>query len=487
MHKASKLLSIGLLAVALTACGDKNKGGGETNVPGGTVGPNGSTKGAPDAKAASVEAKADFQKVVDRYKSAKGKGGSLSDSDCDSIAADFSRVYKSHGAQMALAEFNAGVVLDECGKLDKAEQVYSGLIRSAPKFDLAYNNLGVIYWKKGQIDKALDMFKKGVEANKLQARAARNNVAGLERNKYIKSLDVNAFNEAERSIQGVLALDSGNQAAYENLARLYYDRGIRKDQSYLVLANLVITQSQRVFKDLGLESADIFNISGLLLMQRNNQVDALKAFKEAVRVEGNHTEANLNIAFISVRFRDYDTAEKSLKIALKDAGQKKNIEAWLALGVAYRGQKKFKEADEAYREASKIDPKDPRPWYNLGILNQEHLATTGDIDEEGTKKYFNIAKGHYDKFLSLANSNATYKQRVLDVQDRLATIKETFDNFEKMKEIMKKAKEMEELQKKQEAEERKRLLELEKQAEEAEASGGAAAPAAGAPAEAPKK
>jgi len=487
MHNVSKLLTIGLLAVALTACGEK-KGGGETVTPEGGGGPAGSGKGGvADAKAASVEAKADFQRVVERYKSAKGKG-SLSDSDCDSIAGDFSKVYKTHGAQMALAEFNAGTVLDECGKLDKAEQVYAGLIRSAPKFDLAYNNLGVIYWKKGQIDKALDMFKKGVEVNKLQARAARNNVAGLERNKYIKSLDVNAFNEAERSIQGVLALDSSNQAAYENLARLYYDRGIRKDQSYLVLANLVITQSQRVFKELSVESSDIYNISGLLLMQRNNQVDALKAFKEAVRVEANHTEANLNIAFISIRFRDYVQAEKSLKIALKDAAQKKNIEAWLALGVAYRGQKKFKEADEAYREASKIDPKDPRPWYNLGILNQEHIATTGDIDEAGTKKYFNIAKDHYGKFTSLAGTNAAYKERVLDVKDRLATIEETFRNFETMKEIMKKAKEMEALQKKQEEEERKRLLELEKQAEEAEASSSApaAAPAAGAPAEAPK-
>jgi hypothetical protein len=33
----------------------------------------------------------------------------------------------------------------------------------------------------------------------------------------------------------VLALDSGNKAAYENLARIYYDRGHSKDKSYLVL------------------------------------------------------------------------------------------------------------------------------------------------------------------------------------------------------------------------------------------------------------
>ncbi|MBK8260925.1 MAG: tetratricopeptide repeat protein [Nannocystis sp.] len=469
MQHVTKILSIALFSLALVAC--KDKGGTQTPDGGGSVsaGGGGSGAAAGDPAAASVEAKADFQKAVGKYNAAKADG-SLSDAECEAVAAEFNRVYKAHGNQMALAEFNAGAVWDECGKTDKSEAIYNNLIRNVPKFDLAYNNLGVIYWKKGQNDKALELFNKGVEANKLQARAARNNVAGLTRNRYIKTLDVNAFAEAERSIQGVLALDSGNQAAYENLARIYYDRGIRKDQSYLVLANLVINQAQRVLREAGRESADIYNVSGLLLMQRNNQVDALKAFKEAVRVEPKHIEANLNIAFISIRFRDYESAEKSLKIALTDAAQKRNIEAWIALGVAQRGLKQFKEAEESYKEASKIDPKDPRPAYNLGILNQEHLATTSDVDEEGTKKFFNIAKGHYNKFLELAGANAEYKQRVLDVKDRLVTIDETFENFKVMKEMEKKAKELEELQKKQDEEERKRLLELERQAMEAEAA-----------------
>ncbi len=179
---------------------------------------------------------------------------------------------------------------------------------------------------------------------------------------------------------------------------------------------------------------------------------------------------------ISIRFRDYAQAEKSVQIALKDKKQKGNIEAWLALGVAQRGLKKYKESEKAYNKAAKLKAKDPRPWYNLGILNQEHLATTDDIDEKGTKKYFNVARKHYDKFLQLAGSDAAYKDKVLDVKDRLATIDETFENFKVMAELMKKAKEMEELQKKQDAEERERLLKLEQQAMEAEkaAEGGAA-------------
>lgn len=480
MRNLIKITSIGVLAVALTACG-KDKTG--TNTPGGDGG--GGVKGDPNkppiAAEASKEAKADFEKAVKDYQAAKSDG-KLSGDECDRVAGGFQRVYKTHGVQMAIAQFNSGVIYEECGQTDKAESVYSQLISQAPKFDLAYNNLGVIYWKKGQESKALDMFKKGVEANKLSARAARNNVAGLLRNQYVSSGDNNAFGEAEKSIQGVLALDSGNQGAYENLARIYYDRGHRKDKSYLVLANLVVTQGSRVLKVDNRESADLYNVQGLLLLERDDQVSALKAFKEAVRVEPQHVEANLNIGFISIRFRDYATAEKAFQVALKDPRQAKNVEAWLALGVAQRGLKKFKESEEAYQKAIKLNSSDPRPWYNLGVLYQDHISTQDNVDDKENQRLINVAKGHYNKFVEAAKSDKQWSQQVLMAKDRIVTIEQTIENMAKMKEMEAKAKELEAKMKAQEEEERKRLLELERQAMEAEAAeggGGAAAPPAG--------
>jgi tetratricopeptide (TPR) repeat protein len=405
MRTMTKIASIGLLAVALTACGKKP----ETNNPdggggsGGGGGGGGGTAGGANPAAASAEAKADFEKAVKGYLSAKSDG-SISGDECERVAGEFAGVYKRHGVQMAIAQFNAGVVYEECGQSDKAEPIYAGLVSSAPKFDLAYNNLGVIYWKKGQDSKAMDMFKKGVEANKLGARAARNNVAGLLRNTYINNTDLNVFNEAQTAIQTVLALDSANQSAYENLARLYYDRGHRKDKSYLVLANLVVTQGIRVLKKDNKESADLYNIQGLLLLERDDQVNALKTFKESVRVEGNHIEANLNIGFISIRFRDYATAEKAFQTALKSPAQQKNIEVFLALGVAQRGLKKFKEAEESYNKAVKLNATDPRPWFNLGVLYQDHLSTQDGVDMKKGEELIAVAKKHYNKFIEASSS-----------------------------------------------------------------------------------
>ena len=481
MRNLIKMASIGALAVALTACGKPK----DTNNPdGGGGGGGGDGKTGPvtgDGKVASAEAKADFEKAVKSYLSAKSDG-KISGDECESVAGEFQRVYKAHGVQMAIAQFNAGVVYEECGQSDKAEPIYSGLISSAPKFDLPYNNLGVIYWKKGQDSKALDMFKKGVEANKLTARAARNNVAGLLRNQYIGGTDLNVFNEAQTSIQGVLALDSNNKAAYENLARIYYDRGHRKDKSYLVLANLVVTQGMRVLKKDNKESSDLFNIQGLLLLERDDQVNALKTFKEATRIEPNHVEANLNIGFISIRFRDYATGEKAFETALKSPAQQKNIEVWLALGVAQRGLKKYKEAEESYNKAIKLNASDPRAFFNLGVLYQDHLAVQDGVDMDGSEKLGAVAKKHYTKFQETAAANKAFATRLLEAKDRVVTLDQNVEFNRITKELEKKAAEMAKKQAEADEAEKKRLLELEKQAMEGD--GGDAAPAP-APAPAP--
>lgn len=475
MRNLSKFLGIGLLAISLSACGDK--GPKDTKNPDGTTkGPGGNNS---DPAKASAEAKEDFAKAVATYKSAKADG-KVSGGECDKAAGAFTKVYKTHGKQMAVAQFNAGAVWHECGDNEKAEKIYREVMAANPKYDLPYNNLGVIYWKKGQQSKALDMFRKGVKANRRQAKAARNNVAGLARNVFRDNQSAEAFKEAESSIQTVLALDSNNQVAYENLARLYYDRGLIKDKSYFVLANLVVNQGIRVLKDQKLESAALYNINGLLILQQDDQVNALKSFKEATRVEPNHSEANLNIGFISIGFRDYAQAEKSFQIALKNSLYKKNIEAHIALGVAQRGLKKLKAAEKSYNTASKINSKDPRPYYNLGILYQEHFAVTDDVDEAGQKKAWNTAKKHYNKFISMSGGNKAMAEKVLIAKDSIANIDESFDIMKQMKILEAEAAKMAKLQEEQDRKERERLLKLEQQAMDA-----ANAPAAP-PADAPK-
>lgn len=445
------LFALTLMLGAGAACKNKDKDG--TSTPGGK----GAAGAALDPTKANEEAKKDFRKVAERYDKASKP---LSKSQCETFAKDFKKVYVKWGEQMTVAWFNAGAAYEECGEVEKAVKEYEGIIAKVPKYDLAYNNLGVIWWGRSNESKALSYFKKAVDVNP-KTRAPRNNLAAALRDKYSSSPQQSDFDKAENQLQSVLAVDSANRLAYENLARLYYDRGRLKDKSYLLLADLVVTQAIRVLKDDNKESADLNNIKGLLFMQNDNQVDALKAFKKAAELEPNHADANMNIAMISIRFRDYQQAEKSIIVALKNKRQKKNIETYIGLGVAQRGLRKYAEAEKSFKKAASVNAKDPRPLYNLGILYQEHIATASEGDGIKENK---VARDYFSKFVAKAGSGKDWSEKVDDAKNRVQNIDQYFKDIEEMKKLEAEAKKLEALQKKQEEEERKRLLELEKKA-----------------------
>ncbi len=468
------------LSLGATACGkDKNK----TETPGATGG------GVPsDPATASKAAKDDFAAVAQRYSAAKQRGA-LAKGTCDELSKAFDSVYKKYGAQMAVAKFNSGAVWEECGDTEQAEKIYEELVRDVPKYDLAYNNLGVIYWNRKQEGRALEQFKKAVAAN-ITTRAPRNNLAAALRNKYADSPQQPDFDAAEKHIQTVLAVDSANRLAYENLARLYYDRGRLKDKSYLLLADLVVTQAIRVLKTSNLESADIYNIKGLLFMQEDNQVEALRAFKKAVEIEKNHADANMNIAMIAIRFRDYKSAEQSINIALKDQRQKKNVEAFLGLGVALRGQRKYGDAENAFKKAQELESADPRALYNLGILYHEHIGPASEAKSEGgvfDKKPYEKAKDYFAKFVSQASGDKGLSSTAADAKNRISNIDDYFKNIEDMKKLEAEAAKLAEQAKKAEDEEKARLRKMEEDMMKQQGGGGSAPAPTDKPADPAKK
>jgi Flp pilus assembly protein TadD len=470
------LLGAATLALTLAACG-KEKGG--TTTPGGDGAAAGPGAGAVTNPAqATAEAKEDFAKASEQF-TAAASDGNVSKDECESVSKAYRKVYEAHGKQMAIAFFNSGVVLEQCGDTSGAEKVYVELTKAVPEYDLSYNNLGVLAWKRGDEVKAREYFEKAIKANP-KTRAPRNNLAAALRQRYADKPSNDDFSRAEGEIQRVLAVDSSNRLAYENLARLYYDRGRLKDKSYLVLANLVVTQAVKILKDEGKESADIYNLQGLLFMQEQNQIDALRAFKRAAEVNKNHPDANMNIGLIAIRFRDYAAAETAFQTAMKTERFAKNPEAWLGLGVAQRGLRKYKEAETAFTKAQELAKSDPRPDYNLGILYQEHLAPSAEDFEAVGKKQYEKAKDYFAKFQQRAGTAPEFAPQVADAKERAGNIDDLFKNLAEMKKLEAEAAKLAELAKKQEEEERAALLKAEEEAiKAAEEAAKAEAAAAG--------
>jgi tetratricopeptide (TPR) repeat protein len=198
-----------------------------------------------------------------------------------------------------------------------------------------------------------------------------------------------------------------------------------------VLADLVVTQGQRVLEASGRRSADLHNLRGLLLIEQDDQARALRAFQQAVEIDPEHVDANRNIAMVAIRFRDYAAAERSLESVIDVAVVATDIDAWIALGVAKRGLRKYGDADQAYRHALTLDSSDPRPWYNLGVLAQDHLSIDAE-DEQALIANYEQALGHYQTFIDTAGSTPRWRAPVSDAKDRVAIVKDSIASIELM-------------------------------------------------------
>lgn len=360
------------------------------------------------------------------YQHARADG--LDANECRQFGERYQALYERDSTILA-ARFNVAAIHEACGELELAEQIYVEL--GELEYPQALNNLGVLVWTSGDRSRAASLFERAVAADRTQALEARNNLAMSQRERYASSAAISDFEQAQLQLQQILAVDSSNRVAYENLARLYYDRGRRDDRSYLVLADLVVTQGQRVLEASGRRSADLHNLRGLLLIEQDDQARALRAFQQAIEIDPEHVDANRNIAMVAIRFRDYAAAERSLESVIDVAVVATDVDAWIALGVAKRGLRKYGDADQAYRHALTLDSSDPRPWYNLGVLAQDHLSIDAE-DEQALIANYEQALGHYQTFIDTAGSTPRWRAPVSDAKDRVAIVKDSIASIELM-------------------------------------------------------
>jgi tetratricopeptide (TPR) repeat protein len=410
----------------------------------------------------SEAALASFTAVARRYAAAKARGP-LSANDCRQLPQAFVDVYREHGTALAIAKFDAAATLQECGDIDRAVELYEELAREVPRFALTHNNLGVIYFSRKQESLALAAFTRAVEAD-TTITAPRNNLAAALREKYASKPVPDDFARAELEAQSVLALDSNNRLAFENLARIYYDRGRLQDRSYLMLAQLVITQGlAKVDKGSLAPSAELHNLQGLVMMQREDPVAALHAFKRAVELDAEHAGAHLNIALVAIRFRDYRTAEQSLELALVDRRQRRNVDAYLGLGVAQRGLRKYDAAHKSFEKALEVGA-DPRGLYNLGVLYQDHVGPANDRETKKgfDKRPYERARGYFAKFVAKAGGQRSLERHAAEATRRIDSIDTFLRNVDEMAELERERERMAELERKQQEEEKQRLLEVER-------------------------
>ncbi len=450
----------------------------------------------PQEPKVSDDQRDEFEKVVVSYQKAKQSGKA----DCDS-ASGFGRLADRH-PQMLIARHNQAAVYFECGRKQDGMKIWEELGRKG--YAPALAQLGYAAWQNGNQSDAERYFTRSVEADKLLgSMSARINLAQILRDKARHSsnrAEKDKYNQdAVTHLRSVLALDGNSLQAYANLCYIYFDLGL-PDAAVLV-GKQAIKRAQEIAtgkfedeaggeqaaeKDSGPKKkpakkgdkddaapkrrtlavvgtgmtpemkrhiAVVYNTLGLVSLNKKNNTEAIKNFREAVALDPELYEARLNLAAVSLKFRDYGTAEENFRSVL--GAQPKNYEANIGLGVAFRGNRKFDEAEQQYMTAQKLDSNRAESYFNLGLLYQEYKGS----DKPTLQK----AQQHYRDFISRTRDskmrNAAEK-RIKDIDEMFSALAEAAKMQAEAEELQRKAeqqqKEMEEKMKKQEEDEKKK-------------------------------
>lgn len=212
---------------------------------------------------------------------------------------------------------------------------------------LAYNNLGFYYSGKGQIDKAMENYRKSI-AIKPTYEDALNNLgyalAGrkqfLEAIPYYKA----ALRSAPRQVE-----------VHNNLGNALSELG-RIDEA---IAHYEVALGQDP------EHADAHNNLGIALAMQGKLEEAINHFQQAIRFKANYASAHGNLGnAYAVQHRLPEAMaqyQECLRLNPKDAQAHNN------LGNVLMEQGKLAEAISHYNEALELNENNPEAHFNLGV------------------------------------------------------------------------------------------------------------------------
>lgn len=221
--------------------------------------------------------------------------------------------YQSSPSNTAVL-YEMGFCYNKLNKLDKSIQFYIKYLDIEPYSDNVWYNLGIIYNKNGDFAKSIEAYDFALAINDQNAFAHFNKgniLANLER-----------YKEAIDSYLEYMKIDEESSEALTYIAECY-------------------------------ESL-------------NDTINAIKYFRKALEVDSDFPEPWYGLGKL---FLKENLAEDSLYYLRKAIElDKDDPDYWIALAMALEGTREFGKAEEAFKEALKLDPYDYHTWIEYGDL-----------------------------------------------------------------------------------------------------------------------
>jgi CheY-like chemotaxis protein/Flp pilus assembly protein TadD len=232
-------------------------------------------------------------------------------------------------------------------KIDKILQA-----KSAPSPIETHLNLGQVHLKSRQYKEALAEFKKAIGINPQSPRAW---LAVGQVSETLGELD-----KAEEVYRKAVDLSPQFIKAHEALAGIYQARGDAEKAAESLQAAVMISP----------KNPDRQMNLGKALIKTGKTEEAKKAFGTVMDLaKANQSEMARQIGEV---YLEAGLEAEAQDIFLEGlAASPNDLHLFNRLGIAYRKQKKFKEAVANYEKALKIDPHNENLFYNLGRAHYE--------------------------------------------------------------------------------------------------------------------
>ncbi len=309
--------------------------------------------------------------------------------------------------QEALRDFDAGLRALKLGGPEadeRAAEKFQAATRKDGTLWEAWHDLGVIDARQGDDAGAVEAFSRALAVNPSHTPAL---LGRAEANRRLRRFDAaradykealardpqdsgtllrfasmqretNDLDGALASVREALRIKGDDARAYVELGLLYLAGGRQE------LAEFVLTKAT----ELDGKSPQAWNALAMLSLAKGDDQEAFERFDVATGLDPNFRDARFNKATVLLNAGDYARAASELEAVIGLDGR--DVDAWVALGVAYRGQAKHEKAKQAWLSVLKIAPKNADALWNLAVLSQDFLQDEGSA-REYLARYMQVA------------------------------------------------------------------------------------------------
>ena len=265
------------------------------------------------------------------------------------------------------------------GQLDEALNEFKKAIEIEPNLADAHNGLGVVYFNQGNLDAAITEYKEAIRIKPDYAKA-HNNFGVV----YFNQGNLDA---ATAEYKEAIRIKPDYADAHYSLGLVYFNQGKLDD------ATAEYKEAIRIKPDY----ANAHYNLGLVYFNQGKLDDATAEYKEAIRIEPDYAHyAHYGLGLVYSHQGKLDAAIAEYKEAIRINPD--YVEGHYGLGNVYFDQGNLNDAITEYEEAIRINPDYADAHNNLGNVyyNQGKLDDAIDEYKEAIRINSDYAMAHYN-------------------------------------------------------------------------------------------